>query len=120
MNVRFALLPILTLLLLLCATPALAQEASPPSPALSPATVATVAEPSTPAASTVPVASPTTAAAASGAVSPAASESPAVAGGSVVRGVFFFSPTCSHCEKVITEDLPEHYGWDRDGKRTPK
>ena len=24
----------------------------------------------------------------------------------MVRGVFFFSPTCVHCEKVISEDLP--------------
>ena len=32
---------------------------------------------------------------------------PTVAPGSpVVRGVFFFSPTCAHCEKVIAEDLP--------------
>jgi uncharacterized membrane protein len=29
-----------------------------------------------------------------------------VPGGPVVRGVFFFSPTCGHCELVITEHLP--------------
>lgn len=31
----------------------------------------------------------------------------------VVQAVLFYSPTCPHCEKVITEDLPplqEHYG----------
>ncbi|MCB9436690.1 MAG: hypothetical protein H6673_06810 [Anaerolineales bacterium] len=31
----------------------------------------------------------------------------------VVYGVFFYSPTCSHCHKVITEDLPplqDQYG----------
>ena len=26
--------------------------------------------------------------------------------GPKVRGVFFFSPTCPHCEKVIADDLP--------------
>lgn len=31
---------------------------------------------------------------------------PVAALGPVVRGVFFFSPTCPHCEKVISEDLP--------------
>jgi uncharacterized membrane protein len=30
----------------------------------------------------------------------------AAADGPVVRGVFFFSPTCPHCEIVITEHLP--------------
>jgi uncharacterized membrane protein len=30
-----------------------------------------------------------------------------------VRGVFFFSPTCGHCEKVITQDLPGFF--DRSG-----
>jgi uncharacterized membrane protein len=30
----------------------------------------------------------------------------ASAGNSVVRAVLFFSPTCSHCHKVMTEDLP--------------
>jgi uncharacterized membrane protein len=29
-----------------------------------------------------------------------------VGGGPIVRGVFFFSPTCPHCEIVITEQLP--------------
>lgn len=31
----------------------------------------------------------------------------------VVRAVLFYSPTCPHCEKVITQDLPplfEQYG----------
>jgi uncharacterized membrane protein len=28
------------------------------------------------------------------------------AAGPTVRGVFFFSPTCPHCEKVIADDLP--------------
>ncbi len=30
--------------------------------------------------------------------------------GPVVRGVFFFSPTCPHCEEVIAEDLPDFFG----------
>jgi uncharacterized membrane protein len=38
--------------------------------------------------------------------SPAATATDAAAGGAVVRGVFFFSPTCPHCEIVITEHLP--------------
>jgi len=29
--------------------------------------------------------------------------------GAVVHGVLFFSPTCGHCHKVITEDLPVIY-----------
>ena len=33
----------------------------------------------------------------------------APASGPEVRGVFFFSPTCPHCEKVITEDLPDFF-----------
>jgi uncharacterized membrane protein len=38
---------------------------------------------------------------------------PAQAQGSVVRAVLFYSPSCEHCHKVITEDLPplfEKYG----------
>jgi uncharacterized membrane protein len=38
--------------------------------------------------------------------SPSAVATDAAAGGPVVRGVFFFSPTCPHCEIVITEHLP--------------
>jgi hypothetical protein len=38
--------------------------------------------------------------------SPSAAATDAAAGGAVVRGVFFFSPTCPHCEIVITEHLP--------------
>ena len=32
-----------------------------------------------------------------------------VAAGPVARGVFFFSPTCPHCEEVISEHLPGIY-----------
>jgi len=38
---------------------------------------------------------------------------PAQAQGAVVRAVLFYSPSCAHCHKVITEDLPplfEKYG----------
>lgn len=38
---------------------------------------------------------------------------PAGADRAIVRAVLFFSPTCSHCHKVMTEDLPpliEQYG----------
>ena len=38
---------------------------------------------------------------------------PAQAQGAVVRAVLFYSPSCGHCHKVITEDLPplfEKYG----------
>lgn len=32
--------------------------------------------------------------------------SPSLAAGPVVRAVLFYSPTCPHCHKVMTEDLP--------------
>ena len=38
---------------------------------------------------------------------------PALAQTPVVRAVLFYSPTCPHCQKVITQDLPpllEKYG----------
>ena len=38
---------------------------------------------------------------------------PNLAGDAVVRAVLFFSPTCPHCHKVMTEDLPplaDRYG----------
>lgn len=38
---------------------------------------------------------------------------PAFAGAPVVKAILFYSPTCPHCDKVITEDLPpliEKYG----------
>jgi uncharacterized membrane protein len=45
---------------------------------------------------------------------------PAVApSGSKVRGVFFFSPTCPHCEKVISEDLPGFFA-QSGGKATTR
>jgi uncharacterized membrane protein len=40
-------------------------------------------------------------------LSPSASSDPS---GPVVRAVFFFSPTCPHCEEVIAEDLPVFFG----------
>jgi uncharacterized membrane protein len=53
------------------------------------------------------------AAAASSTTSPSPAATDAAADGPVVRGVFFFSPTCPHCEEVITKHLPgifEGYG----------
>jgi uncharacterized membrane protein/thiol-disulfide isomerase/thioredoxin len=38
---------------------------------------------------------------------------PALAGSPIVRAILFYSPTCPHCHKVLTEDLPpllDEYG----------
>jgi uncharacterized membrane protein len=93
---------VLTVILLsVLSTPALALDASgdgESSPAGAAAASATAAS-----------ATPAGTAAASSAESPALpSPAPtdAAASGAVVRGVFFFSPTCPHCEAVITEHLP--------------
>jgi uncharacterized membrane protein len=47
-----------------------------------------------------------TAAASPGPASPSAAATDAAAVGPLVRGVFFFSPTCPHCEIVIADHLP--------------
>jgi uncharacterized membrane protein len=109
MRLRAVSFALLALLLAVCATPAAAQgpEASvaPAAGAAMPATpmpAATVlpTDPSPSAATSVSAASPSPRASAS------TSEAPS---GPVVRGVFFFSPTCPHCEKVIAEDLPDFF-----------
>jgi len=50
-----------------------------------------------------------TAAASSPAPTSIAEPTDAAAAGPVVRGVFFFSPTCPHCEAVIADHLPGIY-----------
>ncbi len=104
MSLRAIPILLLTVLLLL---PGLSATAQSPEATGTPAGAGgptpAPASPAVPAASLAP--SPSTA---SNVAGPEASpsEPPALLAGPVVRGVFFFSPTCAHCEKVITEDLP--------------
>jgi len=106
------LLAVLALALVALAAPVFAQapDASPTAPpaAPEPATLApeTAAPPATGPATDVPEGAEATA-------SPAANAVSAPTDGPVARGVFFFSPTCPHCELVITDHLPgifEQYG----------
>lgn len=100
MTRRATLLLVLSLLLVLLAAPALAQDAPTGDPATSPvpaagaeatATAATVEATPLPLPTAVPVRD-----------------------GALVQAVLYFSPTCGHCHVVITETLPplfaEHGG----------
>ena len=99
MRSRFLLLFVVIFLLALPAAAAVAQD---PAPAASPAVSTPTAQ-----AATVSTAPPDTASPAPSATT--APDSTHVPGAPVVRGVFFFSPTCPHCEKVIAEDLPDFF-----------
>jgi uncharacterized membrane protein len=97
----------LLILVALLATPltaALAQgpEASVGAPSASPAPASAASSSPHPAS----LAAASSVSSSPGPASPAPSASDAAAGAAVVRGVFFFSPTCPHCEVVITEHLP--------------
>jgi uncharacterized membrane protein len=105
MNARAVHVLLLTLLLLVVGVAATAQSPVATDAGGSAAAPASPAEPAALAASS-PAASLTTPA-------PSASGPLIEPGGPVVRGVFFFSPTCAHCEKVITQDLPGFF--DRSG-----
>ncbi len=112
MILRAAFLLILALLLPVWAASVQAQDQASPA---APSDVWTsTSEPTAsrePRVGSSPEAAASAGAAASGASSPApASAAPSVTTGSVVRGVFFFSPTCPHCEEVIAEDLPDFFG----------
>jgi uncharacterized membrane protein len=92
------LLVLLAILALACALPAAAQ--TPDAPAETAASDAVMATAAVGVQGASPTSSPVPSAGA-GSATPSFE-----AGGPVVRGVFFFSPTCVHCEKVISEDLP--------------
>ena len=116
MRLRAISFVLLALLLAVCATPAAAQQPDtsatpsaavprPATPTPSSTALPTVASPST--ALSAAASEPATAPSPGGSLSP--SETPSEARGPVVRGVFFFSPTCPHCEQVIAEDLPDFF-----------
>ncbi|HZW01006.1 MAG TPA: hypothetical protein VFF55_05485, partial [Candidatus Deferrimicrobium sp.] len=117
MRLRAASFVLLALLLAVYATPTAAQEpdasATPSAGAPQPAAPmpASTALPTDSSPSTAPsAASAESAASPSPGASVSTSEAPSELPGPVVRGVFFFSPTCPHCEEVIAEDLPDFFG----------
>jgi uncharacterized membrane protein len=91
MKTRATFLLILSALLFLLATPVVAQDGATEEPIASPAPVATEA--------------PSASEAATQTLAPMPTLIPA-SDGPTVQAVFYFSPNCGHCHKVITEDLP--------------
>jgi len=117
MRLRAISFVLLALLLAVCATPTAAQQpdasATPSAGAPQPAAPmpASTALPTDSSPSTAPsAASSESAASPSPAASVSTSGAPSDPSRPVVRGVFFFSPTCPHCEEVIAEDLPDFFG----------
>ena len=113
MRLRAISFVLLALLLAVCGTPALAQG---PDASVAPSAGAAMPATPMPASTALPTGtSPSSAPSAATSVSAASPSSRASAStseapsGPVVRGVFFFSPTCPHCEKVIAEDLPDFF-----------
>ena len=113
----FAVILLLAALLALPVVAVMAQQEPPTGAGLASAAPSAVPSPSTSSespeahGSDAPVAATGEGTAAASAIAAPSSATPAtatdaVAGGAIVRGVFFFSPTCPHCELVITEHLP--------------